>query len=600
MRITTLVKNYSVYVFLLLSLLWCNDSVYSQCPTVTNATQSFCDTQSPTVASLVATDNGGGIRWYANATGGSPLASSTSLINGEDYFADSITGPCSTRQSVVVTVYSAPTGANFQGVCVTSANQATPSNPQFVISGNGLKWYTVPSGGTALSPTAVLSDNTIYYISQTNPSTGCETSRLQLFVNVGIVPVPTGNAIQEFCNNNPPTVGDLVASGNNNWYLTLAFGIPLDLSTPLVNGQHYYATTIDPPCESSDRFDVLVNIYEPNDAGNDGNRGICVDQISSTAPFDLFNLLGGTPDNTGVWTGPITTINGSQGTLDVSTMTLAGSPYVFTYTVSSALCATDTATVTITINPKPTVAVTSPPVCAGTPATVTATPTPAGTYTYTWTVPSGATNPGNVATFTTTIAGVYSVIITNTTSTCSSLPGQTTVVINPTPTVTVTSPPVCAGTPATVTATPTPAGTYTYTWTVPSGATNPGNVATFTTTTAGVYSVIITNTTTTCPSQPGQTTVVINPVPTVTVTSPPVCAGTPATVMATPTPAGTYTYTWTVPLGATNPGNVATFTTTIAGVYSVIITNTTTTCPSQPGQTTVVINPVPTVTVTSP
>ena len=143
MRITTLIKNYSVYVFLLLSLLWCNDSVYSQCPTVTNATQSFCDTQSPTVASLVAIDNGGGIRWYANATGGSPLASSTSLINGEDYFADSITGPCSTRQSVVVTIYSAPTGANFQGVCVTSANQATPSNPQFVISGNGLKWYTV-------------------------------------------------------------------------------------------------------------------------------------------------------------------------------------------------------------------------------------------------------------------------------------------------------------------------------------------------------------------------------------------------------------------------------------------------------------------------
>ncbi|QBZ97734.1 gliding motility-associated C-terminal domain-containing protein [Flavobacterium sangjuense] len=600
MRITTLIKNYSVYVFLLLSLLGYNDSVYSQCPTVTNPTQSFCDTQSPTVASLVATDNGGGIRWYANATGGAPLSSSISLTNGEDYFADSIMGPCSTRQSVVVTVYSAPTGANFQGVCVTSANLATPSNPQFVISGNGLKWYTVPSGGTALSPTAVLSDNTIYYISQTNPDTGCETSRLQLFVNVGVVPVPTGSAVQEFCSITSPTVNDLVASGNNNWYLTSAFGIPLDLSTPLVNGQHYYATTVDPPCESSDRFDVLVNIYEPNDAGNNGNRGICIDQVSSTAPFDLFNLLGGTPDNTGVWTGPITTTNGSQGTLDVSTMTLAGSPYVFTYTVSSALCATDTSTVTITINPQPTVVVTSPPVCAGTSATVTATPTPAGTYTYTWTVPSGATNPGNVATFTTTTAGVYSVVITDTTTTCPSLPGQTTVVINPVPTVAVTSPPVCAGTPATVTATPTPAGTYTYTWTVPSGATNPGNVATFTTTTSGVYSVVITDTTTTCPSLPGQTTVVINPTPTVAVTSPPVCAGTSATVTATPTPAGTYTYTWTVPSGATNPGNVATFTTTTAGVYSVVITNTTTTCPSLPGQTTVVINPVPTVAVTSP
>ncbi|WP_264520680.1 gliding motility-associated C-terminal domain-containing protein [Flavobacterium sp. N1994] len=600
MRITTLVKNYFFYFLLLLCLFGHNNTVYSQCPTVTNANQSFCDTQSPTIASLVATDNGGGVKWYATATSTTALSSSTSLINGEDYFADDNTGTCGTRQSVIVKVYSAPTGPNFQGVCVTSLSQATPTNSQFAIVGNNLKWYTTPSGGTALSNTAVLSDNTIYYISQTNPATGCETSRLQLFVNVGLVPVPTGNAVQEFCHTGAmPTVGDLVASGNNNWYLTSAFGIPLDLSTPLVNGQFYYATTVDPPCESSDRFEVLVNIYEPNNAGIDGARGICIEQVPTTPSFDLFSLLGGTPDNTGVWTGPLATINGSQGTVDPSTMTLAGSPYVFTYTVTSALCAPDTSTVTITINPIPTVTVSSAPVCQGIPATVTATPSPAGTYTYVWTVPSGATNPGNVATFTTSTAGVYSVIATNTTTTCPAQPAQTTVVINPIPTVTVSSAPVCQGTPATVTATPSPAGTYTYVWTVPSGATNPGNVATFTTTTAGVYSVIATNTTTTCPAQPAQTTVVINPIPTVTVSSAPVCQGTPATVTATPSPAGTYTYVWTVPSGATNPGNVATFTTTTAGVYSVIATNTTTTCPAQPAQTTVVINPIPTVTVSS-
>ncbi|MCF6133027.1 hypothetical protein L1S31_12110, partial [Flavobacterium sp. WG47] len=391
MRIITLIKNHFAYLILFVSLLTCNEIVYSQCPTVTNSAQSFCDIQSPTVANLVATNNGGGIRWYATATSTTALANSTGLVNGEDYFADDNTGTCGTRQSVTVTVYSAPTGANFQGVCVTNASLATPSNPQFVINGVGLQWYTVPNGGTPISNSTILNDNTIYYIAQTNPSTGCQTSRLQLFVNVGIVPVPTGPATQEFCNTGtPPTVGDLVASGDNNWYLTSTFGVPLDLSTPLVNGQHYYATTVDPPCESSDRLDVLVNIYEPNDAGSDGARGICVSQIPTTNPIDLFDLLGGTPDTTGVWTGPMPTTNGFQGTIDPSTMTLAGSPYVFTYTVSSALCATDTATVTITINPNPTVTVTSAPVCQGTPATVTATPTPAGTYSYVWTVPAGA------------------------------------------------------------------------------------------------------------------------------------------------------------------------------------------------------------------
>ncbi|MGV3697161.1 Ig-like domain-containing protein, partial [Flavobacterium sp.] len=439
MRITTLVRNYFTYFILLLSLLGYNEAVYSQCPTVTNANQSFCDRQTPTVSSLVATNNGGGVQWYANATGGTALPSSQGLSDGEDYFADDNTGNCGTRQRVQVTVYSAPTGANFQGVCVTNASLATPSNPQFVINGVGLQWYTQPNGGTPISNSAILSDNTIYYISQTNPDTGCETSRLQLFVNVGIVPVPTGPAVQEFCNNtgSPPTVGDLVASGNNNWYLTSTFGVPLDLSTPLINGQLYYATTVDPPCESSDRLEVLVNIFEPNDAGSDGSRNICASQVPTTAPFNLFDLLGGTPDTTGAWTGPITTSNGSQGTLNPATLTVAGSPYVFTYTVSSALCVTDTATITIIISPSPTVTVSSTPVCQGTPATVTATVTPAGSYSYVWTVPAGATNPGNVASFTTTTAGLYTVVATNTSTTCPSQPASVTVVINARPTVTV-------------------------------------------------------------------------------------------------------------------------------------------------------------------
>ena len=331
MRITTLVKNYFVYVVLLVFLFGNNNSLYSQCPTVTNATQSFCDIQSPTIASLVATNNGGGIRWYADAIGGPALLSSASLTNGEDYFADDNTGACGTRQSVVVTIYSAPTGLNFQGVCVNNANLATPSNPQFVISGNGLRWYTQPNGGTALLPNAILSDNTIYYISQTNPSTGCETSRFPLFVNVGIVPVPDGLAVQEFCSNTSPTVNDLVASGNNNWYLTTEFGIPLDLSTPLVNGQHYYATTVDPPCESSNRLDVLVNINE------------------STVP--VFTALGPYCENATPGTLPTTSTNGITGTWSpavISTTTLGTQTYTFTPTVG--LCATTT-TMSITVDP---------------------------------------------------------------------------------------------------------------------------------------------------------------------------------------------------------------------------------------------------------
>ncbi|MFN6014625.1 MAG: hypothetical protein ACK47F_08050, partial [Flavobacteriales bacterium] len=259
----------------------------------------------------------------------------------------------------------------------------------------------------------------------------------------------------------------------------------------------------------------------------------------------------------------------------------------------------------------------------------------AGTYNYVWSVPSGATDPGNVASFSTTIAGNYSVVITNTTTNCVSLsavgtvsilanapinaggdvaicagasititatggtsynwaglgtnsfysvsPAATTtytvsgsdangcvgsdditVTVNPNPTVSVNSPIVCVGTNAIVTATPLPAGTYDYLWSVPGVATNPGNVASFTATVNGNYSVVITNTATNCSSLSGSGTVTINPNPTVAVNSPTVCAGTTATVTASPTPAGSYDYVWNVPGTATNPGNVASFSATVS------------------------------------
>src|SRR5690606_24331322 len=136
-------------------------------------------------------------------------------------------------------------------------------------------------------PSTILVDGTIYYASQTNPDTGCETSRLSVFVNNGIVPVPTGDPIQEFClAGNTPTVGDLEATGNNNWYLTSTSAVPLQLSTPLINGQSYFATTVDPPCESVTRFEVVAILIDPNSpgtgAGSDGETSFCQNEVGST------------------------------------------------------------------------------------------------------------------------------------------------------------------------------------------------------------------------------------------------------------------------------------------------------------------------------
>ncbi|MEO6348388.1 MAG: hypothetical protein ABIO60_10820, partial [Aquaticitalea sp.] len=350
---TNKVQFYRQFLITILLVIGGIFHTYSQCPTVTNPLQTFCDLETPTIANLTATNNGNGVKWYATATSTTPLSNSQGLISGEDYYADNNSGTCGTRPRVDVVIYGAPTGLSFQGVCVDSPNDATIAD--LIANGNDIKWYTVPNGGTALSPTTILMDNTLYYVNQSNPNTGCRTSRLTVFVNVGVVPVPTGNAIQQFCADaqQPATVADLQASGTNNWYLTISTASPLDASTPLVDGQSYFATTVDPPCESDERLEVTVVLSPPNDSGTNGTINLCETDLYTIVSVNLFNALGGTPETMGIWTGPLPTSNGSLGTVNVTTLTVDGGPYVFMYSVSTSPCGTSSSTVTITIIPPP-------------------------------------------------------------------------------------------------------------------------------------------------------------------------------------------------------------------------------------------------------
>jgi uncharacterized repeat protein (TIGR01451 family)/gliding motility-associated-like protein len=74
-----------------------------------DATQTFCSSDAPIVADLVAT--GTGIQWYADPSGGTPLAGATALVNGTSYYATQTVGGCesSSRFEVAVTIVTNPT-----------------------------------------------------------------------------------------------------------------------------------------------------------------------------------------------------------------------------------------------------------------------------------------------------------------------------------------------------------------------------------------------------------------------------------------------------------------------------------------------------------
>ncbi|WP_291131972.1 choice-of-anchor L domain-containing protein [Flavobacterium sp. UBA7682] len=78
---------------------------------------------------------------------------------------------------------------------------------------------------------------------------------------------------------------------------------------------------------------------------------------------------------------------------------------------------------------------------------------------------------------------------------------------------------------------------------------------------------------TNCTFSSTQATTLVDPgAPIITVNSESICNGQSTTITATPQVPGTYSYVWTVPTGFANPGNVDTFTTSVPGDYTVVVT----------------------------
>jgi hypothetical protein len=160
--------------------------------------------------------------------------------------------------------------------------------------------------------------------------------------------------------------------------------------------------------------------------------------------------------------------------------------------------------------------------------------------------------------------------------------------VDPNPTVSVNSPEACTSAlPATLTASASGGtGGVTYAWST--GATT----STIGASTAGTYSVTVTDTKGCTGS--GSGTLTVDPNPTVSVNSPEVCASTlPATLTATPSgphSAGA-TFSWST--GATT----STISTSTAGTYSVTVTDTKGCTGSGIG--TLTVDPNPTVSVNS-
>ena len=315
---------------------------------------------------------GSNLSWYTAATGGSanptaPTPNTATVGNTTYYVSQTINGCEGPRASIVVNVNTVPLAPLVTTPLTYCQNES--GVPALTAAGSALLWYSAATGGTgnttAPVPNTSVPGTTTYYVSQTNG--GCESPRSAISVNVNAAPSAPGVLPLNYCQNT--TALRLTATGTNLlWYAAATGGSgnatapsPQTASPGVTN---YYVTQTVSGCESA-RSALAVTIYATPLLPITSTVNYCQD--SSAAPLTAtgFNLLWYTvaAGGTGTATAPIPntatagstiyyvsqTINGCEGprasiTVNVSptpAAPLANSPIVYCQNVNpTALTAT--------------------------------------------------------------------------------------------------------------------------------------------------------------------------------------------------------------------------------------------------------------------
>jgi PKD repeat protein len=235
--------------------------------------QNFCDN-----ATLddIATD-GSTIVWYS--FDGTPLPSTTPLVNATTYYAAKVAGTCESAQKTPVLVYTgmdgfidAPVVASPQHFCegATIQNIAVPNNQ--------IIWYATATGNTELSSNTILGHDVIYYAAQ--KAGECEsTERTPVRILLENPQGPEAASPQTFCGTDF-TLADLEITGAGIvWYDAATGGNTLPSTTRLTTTPTwYYAAQGAYQCESS-RVGILAYVNAmPQTPVVSGDLIVCADE----------------------------------------------------------------------------------------------------------------------------------------------------------------------------------------------------------------------------------------------------------------------------------------------------------------------------------
>lgn len=559
-------------------------------PTVKDV--SYC--QGDESEALTATADGT-LTWYDSdkktKLSSAPVPSTTDYGTTTYYVSQTVDGEESDKAELNVVVYQKPTKPTINTnspVCV--GQELTVST--LSMANATYKWTGPNSFSSKIVSNTFASateDNAGDYSVVVTSEHGCVSDEATATVVVNAVPdKPIAFSPIQYCKNQ--TASELVADGENiQWYSAATGGTALTAApTPATNkvqNVSYYATQTVDGCESA-RLEIQVSVVDKPDAPTIvTNSPLCVgDTLKlNTATADVYS-----------WSGP----NGFKTTAQDPSINgvtaLAEGEYSLVVTMGD--CVSEVGTATVVVNPIPSTPVptNNGPKCEG--ESVTLNVTSVANATYKWEGPDNfaATTPKATA----TTSGEYSLTVT--VNNCESKPGKTTVVVNEIPAAPIIaegdeSVKYCKGETTTdVTATAVSGATLKW-YTTATGTTTHTSL-TPSSTTVGKVDYYVSQTLNDCESERSHIEIeTLEPPtkPTITTNSP-ICDGSDLTLSTT----AEGTYAWTGPNGYTSTEQapeIAAATNTAAGNYSLIVKVGN--CTSEAGSATVVVNPIPTITI---
>ncbi|WAC03746.1 hypothetical protein N7U66_10140 [Lacinutrix neustonica] len=273
------------------------------------AAQSFCD--AATVANLSASGNS--IQWYEEVTGGTVLAGTTTLVDGETYYAtqtDATTGcESAARVEVTVTINQSPDAGAPAVTSITVCNNTTVDLNTGLDGSQDLTGTWMDDDGTGAVTGSAFDTNAIapgtysftYLVTAVAPCLDDSTTitiTVEEPQNAG-----TSNGDLSFCSTDATyNLFDNITGADMGGAWTFNSNTVSNSFDPSQeNGSGTYTYTMANAC-GTNSVSFNINVTPAANAGtlNAEDATFCVAEIATNQTIDLFDYLDG-ESQTGIW-----------------------------------------------------------------------------------------------------------------------------------------------------------------------------------------------------------------------------------------------------------------------------------------------------------